>query len=82
MHEFYEKLVISVQPLEDINKLKEINSHVRLNLSKQLGIRADLARLDNDCLVFAKLVDSFRRSTDRNPQNVLNNDQKQKVLFK
>ena len=79
MHEFYEKLVISVQPLEAINKLKEINSYVRLNLGKQFGIRADLATLDNDWLVFAKLVDSLRRSTGRNPRNVLKNDQKHRT---
>ena len=32
VHEFYEKLVISVQALETMNKLKEINGYARLTL--------------------------------------------------
>ena len=39
---------------------------------------ADLVRLDDNRQEwdFAKLVDSFRRWTDRNSKNILNNDQK------
>ena len=48
IHEFYEKLVISVQVLETMNNLKEINGYVRLTLDKLLGIRAELVRLDDN----------------------------------
>ena len=63
VHEFYEKLVISVQALETMNKLKEINGYVRLTLDKLPGIRADLVRLDHNWQEwhFAKLLDSLRR---------------------
>ena len=80
IHEFYEKLVIGVQALETMNKLKEIKDYVRLTLDKLPGTRADLVRLDDNWQEwgFAKLVDSLRRWTDRNPKNILNNDQKHK----
>ena len=70
--------MISVQALETINKLKKINGYVRLTLDKLPGIRADLVRLDNNWQEwdFAKLVDSLRRWANRNPKNILNNDQK------
>ena len=48
IHEFYEKLVISAQAIEAMNKLKEINGYVRLTLGKLSGIRADLVRLDDN----------------------------------
>ena len=46
-----------------MNKLKEINSYVRLTLDKFPGIRADLVRLDDNWQEwdFARLVDSLRR---------------------
>ena len=80
IHEFYEKLVISVQALETMNKLKEINGYMRLTLDKLPGIRADLVRLDDNWQEwdFEKLVDSLRRWTERNPKNILNNDPKYK----
>ena len=45
IHGFYKKLVISVQTLDTMNKLREINVHVRLTLDKLPGIRADLVRI-------------------------------------
>ena len=45
---FFEKLGISVQALETMNKLKELNGYFRLTLDKLLGIRADLVRLDDN----------------------------------
>ena len=45
IHGFYKKLVISVQTLDTMNKLKEINVHVRLTLDKLPGIRTDLVRI-------------------------------------
>ena len=62
-----------------MNKRKEINGYVRLTMSKLSGIRADLVRFGDNCLeYFAKLVESLRKWTDRNPKNILNNDQKHK----
>ena len=61
-----------------MNKLKEINSVVKLTLDKLTGIRAYLVRLDDNWQEwdFAKTVDSLKRWTDRNPKNILNNAQK------
>ena len=69
IHEFYEKLVISEQAFETTNKLKEINGYMKLSLDKLPSITADLVRLDDNWLewYFAKLVESLRRWTDRNP---------------
>lgn len=52
-----------------MNKLKEMNAYMRLTLDKLPSIRADLVRLDDNWLewYFAKLVESLRRWTDRNP---------------
>ena len=40
IHEISEKLVISVQTLDTMNKLKEINGYVKLTLDKLSGIKA------------------------------------------
>ena len=48
IHKFSEKLFSSVQALETMGKLKEINDYVRLTLYKLQGIRADLVRTDDD----------------------------------
>ena len=63
-----------------MSKLKEIDGYVRLTLDKLPSIRASLVRLDDNWqkLDLAKLVGSLRRWTDRNPKNILNNDQKHK----
>ena len=45
IHEFYEKLIVSVQALDTMHKLRYIKGYVRLTLDKLLGIRADLVRL-------------------------------------
>ena len=45
---FSEKLLSSVQALETMGKLKEINGYVRLTLDKLQGVRADLVRTDDD----------------------------------
>ena len=69
IHEFYEKLLNSVQTLETMGKLKDINGYVRLTLDKLPGIRADLVRTDNDWQnwKFTHLVEALRHWTDRNP---------------
>ena len=68
LHDFYEKLVISVSPLDTMNKLKEINGYVRLTLDKLSGIRADLVRIDEDWQewTFPQFVDVLKKWTTRN----------------
>ena len=46
--DFYEKLVISIQAPDTINKLREIHGYIRLTLDKLPGRRADLVRIDKD----------------------------------
>ena len=48
VHEFYEKLIVSTQALDTMNKLKDINGYVKITLDKLPGIRADLVRLHDD----------------------------------
>ena len=48
IRKFSEKLLSSVQALEIMGKLKEINGYVRLALDKLQGIRTDLVRTDDD----------------------------------
>ena len=44
IHEFTEKLLESVQAVETMEKLKEINGYVKQTLDKLRGTRADLVR--------------------------------------
>ena len=69
IHEFSEKLLSSVQALETMGKLKEING-VRLTLYKLQGIRADLVRTDDDWpdWHFLQLVEALENWTCRNPK--------------
>ena len=69
IHEFSEKLLSSVQALETMGKLKEING-VRLTLYKLQGIRADLVRTDNywPDWNFRQLVEALENWTCRNPK--------------
>ena len=69
IHEFYGKLVISVQALESMGKLGEINGLTRATLDKLEGIRADLVRTDDSWQEwgFPQLVNALRRWTERNP---------------
>ena len=59
----------SVQSLETIDKLKEINGYVRLTLNKLQGIRADLVRKDNGWQEwkFPQLVEALESWTGWNP---------------
>ena len=65
--------MVSVQALQTMNKLKEINGYVRLTLNKFLGIRSDLVRIDKDWQewTFLQLVDALRKWTTRNPKMIL-----------
>ena len=72
VHDFYEKLMSSVQALETMGKLNEIKGYVRNTLDKLPGIRADLVRLDDSWRDwgFRELVESLRKWTERNPKIV------------
>ena len=74
IQEFYEKLIISVQALETIKKIKYIKGYVRLTLNKLPGIRVDLVRLDDNWQkqYFCQLVGSLRRWSERNPKTAGN----------
>ena len=70
IHEFSEKLLSSVQALETMGKLKDINGYVKLTLDKLQGIRADLVRTDDDWQgwKFPQLVEALENWTCRNPK--------------
>ena len=60
----------SVQALEIMGKLKEINGFARLTLGKVLGIRANLVRIYKhwqEC-IFPQVANAFRKWTTRNPR--------------
>ena len=71
IHEFYAKLLPSVQALESMNKLREISGYCRATLDKLEGIRADLTRLDDNWQEweFPQLVTALSNWTERNPAN-------------
>ena len=48
IHDFSEKLLCSVQALDTMGKIKEMNRYVRVTLDKLQGIRADLVRNDDN----------------------------------
>ena len=60
----------SVQALETMRKLNEIKHYVRNTSDKLPGIRADLARLDDNWQDwgFCELVEALRKWTERNPK--------------
>eukprot|EP00112_Aurelia_sp_Birch-Aquarium-sp1_P013324 Seg2820.4 transcript_id=Seg2820.4/GoldUCD/mRNA.D3Y31 product="hypothetical protein" protein_id=Seg2820.4/GoldUCD/D3Y31 len=69
VHEFYEKLVTSVQALETMGKLIEVNGYVRMTLDKLPAIRADLVRMDDNWQKwgFPQLIEALRKWCERNP---------------
>ena len=69
VQEFYEKLVTSIQTLETMGKLREMNGYVRMTLDKLPGIRADLVRTDDDWQGwgFSQFVEALRKWCERNP---------------
>ena len=70
VHDFYEKLLSSVQALETMRKLNEIKGYVRNTSDKLPEIRADLVRLDGSWQDwgFCELVEALRKWTERNPK--------------
>ena len=69
VHDFYSKLLTSVQALETLGKLQDVKGYVRLALDKLPGIRADLVRLDDDWQdwEFTQLIEAVRKWCERNP---------------
>ena len=67
--EFSENLNYSVQALETLNKLKDVQGNVSMTLDKLPAIRGDLVRNDPDweSWDFAKLSEAVRQWTKRNP---------------
>ena len=76
IYDFYEKLVISAQSLDTMNKLEEINGYARLTLDKLPDIRADLVRIDEDQQewTFSQLVETLRKWTTRNQTIILSHE--------
>eukprot|EP00794_Sanderia_malayensis_P000838 gene838-biopygen106 len=71
-HDFDGKLMISVQALESMGKLKEINGLTRATLDKLEGIRAELVRTDDNWQEwgFPQLINALREWTERNPMSL------------
>ena len=69
IHDFSEKLLCSVQALDTMGKIKEMNGYVRVILDKLQGIRADLVRNDDNWQdwEFQQLVEALVKWTVRNP---------------
>ena len=59
----------SVQSLDAMGKLKEINGHARSTINKLPGIRAGLVRIDSNWhnWDFEQFVEQLRKWTKRNP---------------
>ena len=66
---FYDKLLHSVQALETMKKVHEINGNVSMTLDKLAGIWGDLVRTDPEWGLwdFVKLVHALRQWVKRNP---------------
>ncbi|PFX34964.1 Uncharacterized protein K02A2.6 [Stylophora pistillata] len=70
--QFYEKLCSSIQALETMGKLREVNGYVRMTLNKLEGIRGDLVRTNDNWQEwkFNQLVEVLRKWTMRNPSKL------------
>ena len=68
IHDFSEKKLCSVQALDTMGKIKEMNGYVRVTLDKLQGIRADLVRNDDNWQdwKFQQLVEALEKWTVRN----------------
>ena len=69
VHDFSGKLLCSVQALDTIGKIKEMNGYVRVTLVKLPGIRANLVRNDDNWQdwKFQQLAEAIEKWTVRNP---------------
>ena len=84
IHDFYEKLITSVQSFDTMGKLREINGYVRSTLDKLPGTRADLARLEIDWQEWKQFAEALRQWTERNPisheRKTLDNNKKDRLF--
>ena len=73
-------MIVSVEALDTMHKLRDIKGYARLTLDKLPGIRADLVRLDDEWQEwdFPKLVESLRMWTDHNPKKIHNSEKHEK----
>ena len=69
IHDFCDKLMFSVQSLQTMGKLEQVNGYVAMTLDKLPGIRGDLVRTDPswENWTFDKLTEALRLWTRRNP---------------
>ena len=69
IHEFSDKLTFSVQSLQTMGKLEQVNGYVAMTLDKLPAIRGDLTRTDTswENWTFDKLTEALRLWTRRNP---------------
>ena len=69
IHEFSDKLNFSVQSLQTIIKLEQVNGYVSMTLDKLPGIRGDLVRTDSswESWDFTKLSEALHLWCRRNP---------------
>ena len=82
IHDFFEKLYVSVQAFDTNKKLKEINGYVKIPLDKLPGIRGNLVRLDDDWkeLGFPELTEALRKWADQNSR-IFHSDKTQNKLI-
>ena len=82
IHDFYEKLVSSVQSLETLGKIKEVNGYVRATLDKLETIRGDLVRTDDNWQdwEFQHLIEALRKWTERNPIKQIDRESEKKQM--
>ena len=69
IHEFCDKLTFSVQSLQTMGKLEQVNGYVAMTLDKLPAIRGNLVRTDPlfENWTFDKLAEALRHWTRRNP---------------
>ena len=69
IHDFCDKLMFSVQSLQTMGKLEQVNGYVAMTLDKLPGIRGDLVQTDPswENWTFDKLTEALRLWTRRNP---------------
>ena len=69
IHELSDKLNFSVQSLQTMNKLEQVNGYVSMTLYKLPGIRGDLVRTDSswESWDFTELSEALRLWCRRNP---------------
>ena len=74
IYKLYDKLVVIVQALDAMNKLRDVKVEESLTLDKVPEIIGDFVRLDD----FLKLAESLRNWTDRNSKTIHNSEKHEK----